>query len=37
MLEGLIQVRAKLAAPSGAGSASDRAAEAVLATLPIGD
>ena len=37
MLEGLKQVRAKLAAPSGAGSASDRAAEAVLATLQVGD
>jgi lipid-A-disaccharide synthase len=37
MLEGLQQVRLKLAAPSGAGSASDRAAEAVLAALQIGD
>jgi lipid-A-disaccharide synthase len=35
MLEGLKQVRAKLAAPSGAGSASDRAAEAVFEALGL--
>jgi lipid-A-disaccharide synthase len=35
MLEGLKQVRAKLAAPTGAGSASDRAAEAVFEALGI--
>ncbi|MGZ4831346.1 MAG: lipid-A-disaccharide synthase [Terriglobales bacterium] len=33
MLEGLKQVRAKLAAPAGSAGASDRAADAVLTTL----
>jgi len=35
MLEGLLEVRAKLAAPAGSASASDRAADAVLEALKI--